>query len=141
MVDKVSTKIRSKIMASVRRADTAPELEVRRELFALGYRYRLHRRDLPGSPDIVLQKFGVAVFVHGCFWHGHNCPRGRRPKSNTAFWNKKLEGNAGRDRRNTALLKAMGWRVCVIWECAIPAGIKQLVRLLTKPKPRVRRVS
>src|ERR1017187_4327774 len=110
MVDKVSTKIRSKIMASVRRADTAPELEVRRELFALGYRYRLHRRDLPGSPDIVLRKFGVAVFVHGCFWHGHDCPRGRLvPATNVDFWRNKLSMNAERDAKAQAALITLGW--------------------------------
>ncbi|MEK7244454.1 MAG: DNA mismatch endonuclease Vsr, partial [Pseudomonadota bacterium] len=85
MTDKVSRAVRSSMMAAVRGRDTWPEKAVRRALFSAGYRYRLHRRDLPGSPDIILSRLKIAVFVHGCFWHGHACPRGRRPTSHVAF--------------------------------------------------------
>ncbi len=106
-------------MARVGTQHTAPELAVRRALHARGLRFRLHRRDLPGRPDIVLPRLGTAIFVHGCYWHGCTmCDRGlRRPKTNTAFWSAKLEENRRRDRRNQADLRALGWRPVVIWEC------------------------
>jgi DNA mismatch endonuclease (patch repair protein) len=141
MVDRVSKEVRSKMMASVTGADTRPELQVRRQLFALGFRYRLHRRDLPGTPDIVLPRFKLAVFVHGCFWHGHYCRKGRRPKSNVEFWDKKLKGNIFRDRRNQKSLKAMGWHVCVIWECTLSVGIQKLLRVIKRVKPDGRRAA
>src|SRR5688572_10400523 len=109
MTDKFTSVVRSRVMASVRGKDTAPELTVRSALFAAGYRYRLHRRDLAGSPDIVLSRFRTAIFVHGCFWHGHNCERGQRPSSNVEFWNAKLNGNRARDARNQSALYAAGW--------------------------------
>jgi DNA mismatch endonuclease (patch repair protein) len=138
MVDRVSKEIRSKMMASVTGTDTEPELIVRRQLFASGYRYRLHRRDLPGSPDIVFPRDRLAVFVHGCFWHGHHCRRGKRPKSNVEFWNKKLRGNVDRDRRNQKALKLMNWRVFIIWECSLHSGIQKLLRLIGLLKSRAR---
>lgn len=105
-------------MASVRSKDTKPELAVRRLLHRLGYRFRLHRTDLPGKPDLVLVKHGVAIFVHGCFWHQHKgCAASARPSSNTDYWNKKLDSNVARDARNKILLKRLGWRVLTVWEC------------------------
>jgi len=118
-------------MAAVRGKDTVPERLVRSALFALGFRFRLHRRDLTGAPDIVLPRFKVAVFVHGCFWHGHNCRRGRRPTSNVGFWNRKLGGNVKRDRRNYTALRAAGWKVFIVWECSIAAGIRMVTQYLT----------
>src|SRR5690349_6557163 len=99
------------MMSRVRGRDTAPELRVRCALHAAGFRFRLHRRDLPGRPDIVLPAFRTAVFVHGCFWHAHDCPRGRRPASNSAFWAAKLEKNVARDRDAAAALVWLGWTV------------------------------
>jgi DNA mismatch endonuclease (patch repair protein) len=119
------------MMAAVRGKDTVPERLVRSALFALGFRFRLHRRDLTGAPDIVLPRFKVAVFVHGCFWHGHNCRRGRRPTSNVGFWNRKLGGNVKRDRRNYTALRAAGWKVFIVWECSIAAGIRMVTQYLT----------
>jgi DNA mismatch endonuclease (patch repair protein) len=118
------------MMAAVRGKNTIPEKIVRTALFSAGYRYRLHRRDLPGSPDITLPRFHMAVFVHGCFWHGHGCARGRRPTSKTEFWNPKLDKNMERDQHNQALLRAAGWDVVVIWECRIDEGCRELMRRL-----------
>ena len=132
MLDVVSKEVRSKMMSAVRWRDTGPERQVRQKIFSLGYRYRLHIKKLPGKPDIVFLRQKIAVFVHGCFWHGHSCPKGRRPKSNTRFWNKKLSCNSKRDQNNQKALKAKGWRVCVIWECSLNAGIRNLVRMLRR---------
>jgi len=93
-------------------------MNVRRSAHAMGYRFRLHRRDLPGTPDLVFPKLKAVIFVHGCFWHRHSCPAGGRiPKSRIDFWKKKLEGNIARDRRNILALRRDGWRVLIIWEC------------------------
>jgi DNA mismatch endonuclease (patch repair protein) len=106
------------MMSRIRRRDTAPELKVRRWLHAQGLRFRLDRGDLPGRPDIVLPKWNLAIFVHGCFWHQHpRCRLASRPKTNMAYWVPKLAGNKTRDRRNIRALKARGWDVAVIWEC------------------------
>jgi len=104
-------------MARIRSTDTTPELAVRRVLHRMGYRFRLHVAELPGRPDIVLPKHKAAVLVHGCFWHGHRCKDGRRPKSNTRYWNRKLDRNKKRDRRNIRLLRRAGWKAVVIWAC------------------------
>jgi DNA mismatch endonuclease, patch repair protein len=105
-------------MRRVKGRDTAPELKVRRALTALGARYRLHRADLPGKPDIVMPGRRLAIFVHGCFWHGHDCARGARvPKDNREYWVGKVERNRARDERNREALTALGWRVETIWEC------------------------
>jgi DNA mismatch endonuclease (patch repair protein) len=111
--------LKGRQMAAVRTQHTAPEIAVRKAMHARGLRFRLHRRDLPGRPDIVLVKHQTAVFVHGCFWHGCAlCDRGtRRPKSNAGFWSAKLDENRRRDDRNTAALTQLGWHVSVIWEC------------------------
>ena len=118
------------MMSAVRGKNTAPERAVRAALFAAGYRYRLHRKDLAGSPDIVLPRHRLAVFVHGCFWHGHECPKGRRPTSNVDFWNPKLDRNMVRDRENRTRLEADGWKVATVWECDAPHGIAALLRSL-----------
>lgn len=116
-MDTVSASQRSKNMSAVRTANTAPELVVRRLLHSLGLRFRLHQNTLPGSPDIVLKRHQTVVFVHGCFWHGHDCARGRAPKSRRDFWLPKLARNKERDRRQARELSALGWRVITVWEC------------------------
>lgn len=131
-LDTLSQKARSERMARVRSLDTKPEMRVRRIVHGLGYRYRLHARDLPGRPDMVFRSAKKAIFVHGCFWHRHpGCSRNRTPKSpeRRAFWESKLEGNVVRDRRNLEDLERDGWRVLVIWECESedPALVKKKV--------------
>jgi len=104
-------------MSRVRATDTTPEIVVRRALHRMAYRFRLHSEHLPGRPDIVLPRHTTVIFVHGCFWHGHTCAKGRRPKSNQTFWDAKLDRNVERDREAYAQLAASGWEVGVIWEC------------------------
>lgn len=104
-------------MQSVKSKDTKPELVVRRLLHSLGYRFRLHRKDLPGRPDIVLPRHRKAIFVHGCFWHLHGCPKGQVPKSRLDYWLPKLEGNVTRDKTKIEQLESLGWKVHVIWQC------------------------
>ncbi|WKB50759.1 very short patch repair endonuclease [Eleftheria terrae] len=107
------------MMSGIRGKNTKPEILLRKALFAAGYRFRLHRRDLPGAPDIVLPGRRVAVFVHGCFWHRHaGCKNAKLPSSREEFWRTKLEGNVERDRRAVNALRSEGWRVLVCWECA-----------------------
>lgn len=104
-------------MSRIRAVNTCPELAVRQFLHGLGFRFRIHRTDLPGKPDIVLSRFRTVVFVNGCFWHQHSCKDGRPPESNTLYWNKKLAMNVRRDAKNLAAIRRMGWRPIVIWEC------------------------
>lgn len=119
-MDTVSAKRRSEIMSLVRGKDTRPEIIVRRLVHNMGYRYRLHRRDLPGAPDLVFAGRRKVVFVHGCFWHRHaRCPNTRTPKSNVVFWRSKLAENRRRDLVNCRRLSSLGWRFCVIWECEL----------------------
>ena len=119
-MDNLSLAQRSEIMARVRSKNSRPELIVRKLVFALGYRYRLHAADLPGHPDIVLRKFRKVIFVHGCFWHRHaGCALARLPKSRLDFWFPKLEGNRKRDEKNKRALLRGGWEVLTIWECQI----------------------
>ncbi len=111
---------RSRIMRAVKGRDTGPELIVRRLAHSMGYRFRLHRKDLPGSPDLVFPRLRKIVFVHGCFWHGHSCKRGARvPKANRDYWTKKITRNRTRDVGVISELSRMGWRVSVFWECEI----------------------
>jgi DNA mismatch endonuclease (patch repair protein) len=111
---------RSRIMRAVKGADTTPELVVRRLVHAMGYRYRLHRADLPGKPDLVFPRLRKVIFVHGCFWHGHDCARGARmPKANADYWRAKIGRNRIRDAAHLSALEADHWRVAVIWECEL----------------------
>jgi DNA mismatch endonuclease (patch repair protein) len=120
VADTVSPEKRSDMMSGIRGKDTKPEIVVRRLLHRLGYRFRLHCKDLPGRPDIVLPKWRTVIFVNGCYWHGHkDCHLFRLPKTRTEFWSKKIEGNQARDQRNYIVLEAAGWKVLVIWECAV----------------------
>lgn len=120
-MDRLAPEERSRIMSRIRARDTKPELIVRRRLHAAGLRFRLHRRDLPGRPDLVFPRHRIALFVHGCFWHGCPiCDRGRRqPASNTEFWAKKLAANRARDEAVGRQLEEAGWRVMTVWECQI----------------------
>ncbi len=119
-LDTISPARRSEIMSRVRSQDTVPELAVRRLVYALGYRYRLHARELPGHPDLVFRPRKKVIFVHGCFWHRHpKCALARLPKSRLDFWLPKLEANRERDHRNERALRKQGWGVLKIWECEI----------------------
>ena len=126
MPDNVSRSDRSRIMARVKSKGTGPELEVQRKLHRAGYRFRLHRKDLPGSPDLLLPKHQVALFVNGCFWHWHGCKRSRMPNSNVEYWTAKIERNVNRDRITRDELERMGWRHRVIWECKVDEGLDLL---------------
>ena len=132
-MDVFSIEKRSKIMAKIKGKDTKPEKIIRSLLHKMGYCFRLHRRDLPGNPDIVLPKYKKVIFVHGCFWHGHKgCPRSEKPSSNKNFWNEKLTKNIERDKQNQRKLNELGWVSLVIWQCQIKKGnISQLRQTLT----------
>ncbi|NWH07333.1 MAG: DNA mismatch endonuclease Vsr [Alphaproteobacteria bacterium] len=117
MADKISPERRSANMRQIRSRDMKPEMAVRRLAHGMGYRYRLHRRDLPGKPDLVFGPRRAVIFVHGCFWHQHDCRDGHNPKSNGGYWDAKLRRNVERDAEVRARLEADGWRVLVIWEC------------------------
>lgn len=119
-MDRLDPQARSLLMSKVRGKDTKPEMAVRSYLHRRGLRYRLHDRSLPGKPDLVFKSRRVVVFVHGCFWHGHpGCSKARIPKTREEFWRSKIETNAARDRRSIRRLRALGWRVLVVWQCRI----------------------
>lgn len=107
------------MMSAIRGKDTKPELVIRKGLFARGFRYRLHDKSLPGKPDLVLRKHNAAIFVNGCFWHGHQCRLFKWPATRANFWRKKIQRNEANDARNLHLLKMGGWRVLLVWECAL----------------------
>ena len=120
MADTLTIKQRKRCMSRIKGKDTTPEMVVRSLVHALGYRFRLHRKDLPGKPDLVLPRHKKVIFVHGCFWHMHTCKKGKStPATNVKFWKNKREGNKKRDRRNIAALKKQGWEVLVVWECQL----------------------
>lgn len=130
MVDTHTKEQRSRNMARVKNKNTAPELLVRSLLHRMGYRFRLHRCDLPGSPDIVLPRYKKVVFVHGCFWHGHDCPRGKRPATNREFWDTKLDGNIERDRLAREALNGLGWQSLIVWQCQTNNEEELRIRLI-----------
>lgn len=118
MTDVFNKEKRSRIMSRVKGRDTKPEIMVRSLVHRMGFRFRIHRSDLPGKPDMVLPRHGKIIFVHGCFWHGHKgCPRSKRPTTNMDFWNKKLDVNIKRDKVFQGKLRSGGWKVMVIWQC------------------------
>ena len=121
-----TTEKRSSVMRKIRGVNTKPEMIFRKSLFRLGYRYSLHRKNLPGKPDVVLPKYKTVIFVHGCFWHFHQqCREGRIPSTNSDFWSKKMLYNVSRDKMNIERLKIMGWKVIEVWECEIEKNIEK----------------
>lgn len=119
MSDIYSKAKRSDIMSHIKGCDTKLELYVRKYLFSQGFRFRKNDKRYPGTPDIVLPKYNTLIFVHGCFWHGHNCKIGKIPKSNVEYWKNKIERNKARDKKNEKLLKDVGWKVINVWECEL----------------------
>ncbi len=132
MADKVSPEIRSHTMRQVKSKNTSSEIRVRKALHAAGYRFRLHKKDLPGKPDIVLPKYRVAVLVQGCLWHGHQCKRFRWPVANADYWRAKIGRNMARDAVNLKTLKNQLWHVKVIWDCQLKEGIADLLENLER---------
>jgi DNA mismatch endonuclease (patch repair protein) len=132
MPERLTQAERSRLMAAVKSRDTTPEMVVRRLVHRLGYRFRLHRRDLPGTPDLVLPRLRKVINVHGCFWHMHACQRRRRdPVNNADYWRRKREGNVARDARNVKKLSRRGWKILVVWECQTRDILKLTARIAT----------
>lgn len=129
MADVLTPEQRSRCMAAIRSKNTTPELTVRRLSHAMGYRFRLHCRDLPGKPDLVFPKLRCVVLVHGCFWHQHHCSDGRIPASRRSYWSAKLQGNQQRDARTRAALRKLGWRILTVWECETTDAERLAIRL------------
>jgi DNA mismatch endonuclease (patch repair protein) len=132
-MDHLSKKERSINMSKIRSKNTLPEIRIRKALWKLGYRYRLHYKKLPGKPDIVIVREKIAIFVHGCFWHRHkNCIEASIPKSNSEYWETKINKNIERDKRNQKIIKKMGWKIVVIWECKITKDIEKNILMIKK---------
>ncbi|MCF7698242.1 very short patch repair endonuclease [Loktanella sp. M215] len=146
MVDVVSPDVRSRMMAAIGRRDTKPEIVVRQALHAGGFRFRLDVRALPGSPDIVLTKWRTAIFVHGCFWHRHSgCARTTTVSTRPEFWQRKFDANVARDARAQQALKEAGWKVAVVWECALGKGaaeqsLRSLADFIRTPETALKRI-
>lgn len=132
MTDIVTPEKRSQMMSGIRGKNTKPELIIRKGLHALGFRYRLHDSKLPGRPDLVFPMYHAVILVNGCFWHGHGCYLFKWPKSRQEFWKEKINGNMERDQRNIVALKKAGWRVLIIWECALRGKLKLPVEQVTE---------
>ena len=140
MADRISPSRRSWNMSRIQSGDTQPELAVRRRLHAAGFRFRLHAKELPGRPDIVLPRYRTVIFVHGCFWHRHSgCPYAAQPKTRREFWEQKFAANVERDRRAQRELVALGWRVEVVWECEVSGNVRtgQIIKSLRHLKGQV----
>lgn len=132
-MDSITKEARSLNMSKIRSKNTLPELLVRKALWQMGYRYRLHYKKLPGKPDIVMVKCKTAIFVHGCFWHRHkNCIEASRPKTNSEYWETKISKNVERDKKHKKEIEKIGWKVIVIWECDIKNSIEKNIALLNK---------
>ncbi|MBX5172615.1 DNA mismatch endonuclease Vsr [Rhizobium sp. NZLR1b] len=134
MADTLTRNARSALMSRVRQAHTAPEIIVRKALFRSGFRFRLHIKSLPGKPDIVLPRYRTIVFVHGCLWHGHDCRRGKLPRSNVEMWEAKIRKNVERDVKAMEALERSGWFVEVIWECSLDE-VDALIERLRQRRP------
>ena len=137
MADSFDKEERSRIMALVKSKDTSPEMKVRKAIHRAGHRFRLHRSDLPGSPDLVFPRYRMAVFVHGCFWHWHGCRRARMPKTNREYWQAKIQRNMDRDVKTQAQLTGLGWRAISIWECSLESGISELLNHLDESRTKL----
>lgn len=142
MADLVDKETRSQMMSGIRGKDTKPELIIRKALHAQGLRFRLHSKGLPGKPDLVFRKYGAVIFINGCFWHAHTCHLVKKPATNADFWRRKIAETKARDHRSTQLLLEQGWRVLIVWECALrgvaqrekmPQVVGQIVRWLKCP--------
>lgn len=134
MVDVHSPDVRSKNMRAIRSKDTKPEMLVRKALFAAGFRYRLHKAGLPGKPDIVFQKYRTVIFIHGCFWHGHDCKYFKLPNTRQDFWSVKIKQNQDRDLVNITQLTKLGWHVILVWECTTRSsgiGVSEIIRRIS----------
>lgn len=130
VTDNLTPEQRKHTMSRVKGKDTGPEMQVRRWVHKMGYRYRLHRKDLPGNPDLVFPAHHKIIFIHGCFWHGHDCKAGRKqPKTHSDYWTAKLARNKSRDAANQRLLTEQGWRVLVVWECELKRADELMNRL------------
>lgn len=134
MTDRISAEKRSRNMSHIRSKDTSIELKVRKYLFSLGYRYRVNYKDLPGKPDIVFTKKKIAIFIHGCYWHGHDCGSryAHTSQSNRAYWGPKIERTKQRDQEHIQELKALGWKVVVLWECQIRKKLEEMLQNLNQ---------
>jgi DNA mismatch endonuclease (patch repair protein) len=136
MPDKYSKETRSRMMSGIKNKNTKPEIMIRKELFGNGFRYRLYNKKLPGKPDLVLKKYMAVIFIHGCFWHRHNCRYFVWPKSNVEFWREKINSNKRNDQKVIKELQSMGYRICVFWECVtrdnglFPKAMKKLINWL-----------
>lgn len=126
MTDVVDLKTRSRMMSGIRNKNTKPELQIRKQLHRLGFRYRLHDKSLPGKPDVVLKKYNAVILVHGCFWHRHNCHLFKWPKTHSDFWKIKINRNHEKDLKTKMSLQSSGWRICTVWECAIKGADKDI---------------
>jgi DNA mismatch endonuclease (patch repair protein) len=132
-MDTISKERRSQNMSKIRSKDTLPEILIRKALWRMGYRYRLHYKLLPGKPDIVITKHKIVIFVHGCFWHRHeNCIEASRPKTNSEYWETKINRNIERDKKYQEEIKQSGWKVIIIWECNVKKDIEENMKLLEK---------
>lgn len=133
-MDRIPAQTRSRVMSRIRSKNTKPEMIVRAALHRAGYRFRLHKKELPGTPDIALAHYKTVIFINGCFWHGHDCAKGKLPTSNVEFWQDKIDRNRARDNAATETLLQLGWRVIVIWECALEKGILDTLETLSTEK-------
>ena len=132
MADIVTPEVRSRMMRGIKGKNTKPEIQLRKQLFKAGFRYRLHSKNLPGKPDIVLPKWHAAIFVHGCFWHRHaGCSLTTTPSTRTEFWKQKFDANVERDSRNKENLINAGWRVATVWECGLRTNLEDVVSSLS----------
>ena len=136
MSDVVDSQTRSRMMSGIKGKNTKPELTIRSALHRIGFRFRLHRKDLPGRPDVILPRYRAVILINGCFWHGHMCSLFKWPKTREDFWREKILGNVKRDQRNQSMLIEKHWRVCVIWECELrsqpPEKIEKLMKQLAE---------
>lgn len=131
MIDVVDSATRSRMMSGIRGRNTKPEILIRSLLHRQGFRFRLHVRDLPGKPDIVLPRYHAVIFVHGCFWHGHDCSLFKLPGTRTDFWREKIDRNRANDHKALATLRTQGWRVGIVWECALRGANKNIESVAT----------
>jgi DNA mismatch endonuclease, patch repair protein len=139
MVDIVDSATRSRIMSKIRSKNTKPEVKLRKALFALGLRYRLHVKNLPGKPDIILPKYNAVIFLNGCFWHGHDCHLFKTPETRIEFWKNKLQRNREKDSENNESLRKIGWRIMTIWECSFRGKGKKKDTEISRISDRINR--